>query len=305
MKILIVGAGATGGAYGARLLEAGRDVTFLVRQRRAQQLRAEGLRFRDPHGETRYDVRAITEVDGTYDVIVVAVKAPALPAVLEQIRPAVGEDTTIVPLLNGMRHIDDLSEAFPDRVVGGIVKIIGTIDETGTVVQLTRMCAMILGPLDDRELPAGLAEAFDVPGVTLTVDDSIVDRLWEKWSFIVSAGVVTCLFRGEVGDVIAGGGEPQVLQAIAEAESVAAAAGHPVNELSHDQGVQTLTTPGSRFTSSLYRDLQQGDPQEAEHLLGDMAERARSFGLDTPLLDATLVQVRAHQHARTRQNSQG
>ena len=85
MKILIVGAGATGGAYGARLLEAGRDVTFLVRQHRAQQLRAEGLRFRDPHGETRYDVRAITEVDGTYDVIVVAVKAPALPAVLEQI----------------------------------------------------------------------------------------------------------------------------------------------------------------------------------------------------------------------------
>lgn len=305
MKILIVGAGATGGAYGARLIDAGRDVTFLVRERRAQQLLRDGLRFRDPHGEYRHDVRAITAVDGTYDLIVVAVKAPALPAVLEQIRPAVGADTRILPLLNGMRHIDDLTDAFPGQVIGGLVKIIGTIDDTGTVLQMTRLSAMTIGALDGHELPSDVTKVFDVPGVTLSVVDDIMDRLWEKWAFIVSAGVVTCLFRGEVGDIIAAGGEPLVRQAIAEAESVAAAAGHPVSDESRAQGVQTLTAHGSRFTSSLYRDLQQGDPQEAEHLLGDLAERARTYGVATPLLDATVVQVRAHAQARIRREREG
>ncbi|GAA4510886.1 ketopantoate reductase family protein [Brevibacterium yomogidense] len=300
LKILIVGAGATGGAYGARLLDAGRDVTFLVRERRAQQLQRDGLRFRDPEGERRYDVRAITAVDDAYDLVVVAVKAPALPAVIEQIRPAVGPATRILPLLNGMRHIDQLADAYPGHAIGGLVKIIGTIDDTGTVLQMTPMSAMIIGALDGSTLPDDVRTVFDVPGVKLAVVDDILDRLWEKWAFIASAGVVTCLFRGEVGDIIAAGGEPLVLQAIAEAESVAAAAGHPVSDETHAQGVQTLTAAGSRFTSSLYRDLQQGDPQEAEHILGDLAERARTHGVATPLLDATVVQVRAHEQARLR-----
>lgn len=301
MKILIVGAGATGGAFGARLLQAGRDVTFLVRERRAEVLRSEGLRFRDPEGEHQHHVNAITAVDGTYDLVVVAVKAPALPAIIEQIRPAVHAKTLILPLLNGMRHIDQLAAAYPGQAIGGIVKIVGTIDGSGAVVQKTSMSAMTIGALDGRELPADVQGVFDVPGVSLAVVDDVLARLWEKWAFIASAGVVTCLFRGEVGDIIAAGGEALVLQAIAEAESVAAAAGHPVGEESHAQGVELLTAPGSPFTSSLYRDLQHGDPQEAEHILGDLADRARSFGVSTPLLDATVVQLRTHERARVRQ----
>ena len=168
-------------------------------------------------------------------------------------------------------------------------------------MQKTSMSAMTIGALDGRELPADVQGVFDVPGVSLAVVDDVLARLWEKWAFIASAGVVTCLFRGEVGDIIAAGGEALVLQAIAEAESVAAAAGHPVGEESHAQGVELLTAPGSPFTSSLYRDLQHGDPQEAEHILGDLADRARSFGVSTPLLDATVVQLRTHGRARVRQ----
>ncbi|SLM89221.1 ketopantoate reductase family protein [Brevibacterium yomogidense] len=301
MKILVVGAGATGGAFGARLIQAGRDVTFLVRERRAEVLRAEGLRFRDPEGERQYRVNAITAVDGPYDLVVVAVKAPALPAIIEQIRPAVHAETVILPLLNGMRHIDQLADAYPGRTIGGIVKIVGTIDDSGAVVQKTPMSAMTIGALDGRELPASVQSVFDVPGVTLSVVDDVLTRMWEKWAFIASAGVVTCLFRGVVGDIIAAGGEQLVLRAIAETESVAAAAGHPVGEESHAQGVELLTAAGSPFTSSLYRDLQHGDPQEAEHILGDLSARAASYGVPTPLLDAAVLQLRTHDRARARQ----
>lgn len=301
MRILVVGAGATGGAFGARLLQAGRDVTFLVRDRRADVLRTEGLRFRDPEGEREYRVDAITKIDGAYDLVVVAVKAPALLAVIEQIRPAVHAETVILPLLNGMRHIDQLDEAYPGRTIGGIVKIVGTIDETGAVVQKTPLCALTIGSLDGRALPADVQSALDVPGITLSVVDDVISRMWEKWSFIASAGVVTCLFRGVVGDIIAAGGEELALRAIAETELVAAAAGHPVGEDSHAHGVELLTAAGSPFTSSLYRDLQQGDPQEAEHILGDLSARAASCGVPAPLLDAAVLQLRTHERARARQ----
>lgn len=199
-----------------------------------------------------------------------------------------------------MRHIDQLEAAFPGRTIGGIVKIVGTIDESGAVVQKTSMSAMTIGALDSGELPAAVRGVFDVPGVTLSVVDDVLARMWEKWAFIASAGIVTCLFRGEVRDIIAAGGEGLVHQAIAEAESVAAAAGYPVGEAAHAQGVGLLTEAGSPFTSSLYRDLQQGDPQEAEHIVGDLSERAASLGVATPLLDATVLQLRTHERARAR-----
>ncbi|WGT48279.1 ketopantoate reductase family protein [Tessaracoccus lacteus] len=302
MRILIVGAGATGGAFGARLIQAGRDVTFLVREHRAEQLRSDGLAFSAPDVTTRLDVRCITSVaqGDVYDLIIVAVKAPALDAVIGTIRPAVGDDTLILPLLNGMRHIESLVEVFGARVLGGLVKIVATLDRNAQAVQLTTLSSMTLGRLDGGDVPDAVREALDVPGIHLSVSGDIIGRLWEKWAFIAAAGVVSCLFRGEVGDILEAGGEEQILRAIEECERVAAAAGHTVGRHGHEGSVAMLTEPGSHFTSSLYRDLRLGDPLEAEHILGDLAHRARSVGVPTPLLDAALLQVRTHRVARAR-----
>lgn len=306
MRILIVGAGATGGAFGARLLQAGRDVTFLVRERRAEQLRAEGLRFSAPDGEVTLDVDCVTELEpgNTFDLIIIALKAPALEAAIEQIRPAVGVSTLIMPLLNGMSHIDQLVEVFGPQVLGGLVKIVATLDPTGRAIQMTPLSTMTIGRLDGSPVPDVITRALDVPGVHLSVTDDVVGRLWDKWTFIAAAGVVSCLFRAEVRDILEADGEPLIRQAIDECEAVAAAAGHPVSRRGHEGSVDMLTEPGSHFTSSLYRDLQSGDPLEGEHILGDMAARARALDVATPLLDATLVQVRAHRIAYLRSQHQ-
>jgi 2-dehydropantoate 2-reductase len=300
MRILIVGAGATGGAFGAKLIDAGRDVTFLVRERRAEQLTTDGLVFHGPDGRRTYPVRAVTAVEpgDEYGLIMVALKAPALPAVLPTLAAAVGPKTAILPLLNGMDHFDLLDRAYPGQTMGGLVKIVATLDAEGTVHQMAPLCVMTIGAMDGGPLDPAHVDALTVDGFNLTVDADVRTRLWEKWAFIAAAGVITCLFRGSVGDILAAGGEGHILQAIAETEDVARAAGSPVGAQSHQQSLDILAAQGSPFTSSLYRDLQHGDPVEAEHILGGLAAKARSLGVPTPLLDATLLQLRTHQVAR-------
>lgn len=301
MRILTVGAGATGGAFGAKLIEAGRDVTFFVRPRRADELGKSGLIFEAPDGRRVHAVRALTmlEPGHYYDLIVVALKAPALPAALESIAPAVGPETVILPLLNGMDHFGALERAYPGHAIGGLVKIVATVDPTGAVQQMTPLCTMTIGPINGKPLEQSVIDALTVDGFSLSVDDDVLTRLWEKWVFIAAAGIITCLFRGSVGDILAAGGESHILRAIAETEEVADRAGHPVSPRSHQQTLDLLTMHGSTFTSSLYRDLQQGEPAEAEHILGGLAKMAQELDARTPLLDATLLQLRTHQIATT------
>jgi 2-dehydropantoate 2-reductase len=114
MRILIVGAGAVGGYFGARLAQSGRDVTFLVRPRRAERLKADGLKIISPKGNVTIVPRlAITgAVSSSYDIILLAVKAYALDQATIDFAPAVGSNTMIVPFLNGMRHLDLLTAQF-------------------------------------------------------------------------------------------------------------------------------------------------------------------------------------------------
>lgn len=301
-RTLIIGAGATGGSLGARLITAGQDVTFLVRERRAGQLSADGLHFRAPDVDVAHKVRAVTTLDDAdpFDLVIVAVKAPALEAIIPTLAPAIGPETCIVPLLNGMAHIDLLERAFPGQVLGGIVKIVATLDEDATVVQMTPLCTLTVGGLLGEAVPDKIRQTLDVDGIALDIVDDVASRLWEKWAFIAAAGVITCLFRGTIGDILAAGGEAQILRAIAECEQIAEAAGHPVSEAGHAQSLGLLNAPGSAFTSSLYRDLQHGDPVEAEHIIGDLATRGVALNAPAPLLNAALLQLRTHHQSLIR-----
>lgn len=300
--ILIAGAGATGGAFGSYLLEAGRDVTFLLREAKAGRVRADGLRFVSPDADRTNSVKVVTAVElerdpKAFDLILIGVKANGLDSVLDDIRPAVGPQTQIIPFLNGMAQIDRLQEQYPGQVLGGLVKIVGTI-KGDEVHQLTGLAVMTIGGIDGAQVPDPVASVLDVPGFRLQVSDDIIGGLWEKWVFIAAAGVVTCLFRAPVGAIMDAGGRDHVLQIIDELEAVAAAAGHPVSEKAHAMSVGMLTEDGSAFTSSLYRDVTAGLPSETEHILGDLEHKATGLGVDTPLLDLTLVQLRAGEAQR-------
>lgn len=301
MRILVAGAGATGIAVGVRLALQGRDVTYLVREARRDAIERHGAVLTSPDGTHRVDASTITATELTepFDLIIVAVKAGAIDAVVEEIAPAVGAETIIIPFLNGMRHLDLLQTRYPGRVVGGLIKIVASLDDQGGAVQMTPLAEVTIGSLPAGPPPPWVQQSLDVAGLTVIETSEVERNLWEKWAFITAAGIVTCLFDNTVGSILEAGGLPYIESAIAECEQVAAAAGHEPREAAHAQALTILTEPGSAFTSSLFRDLSAGNPTEAEHILGDFAQRARDLGVSTPLLDLTLVRIRAAESTRS------
>lgn len=305
MKTLIVGAGATGGYFGTHLARAGRDVTFLVHPRRADQLR-NGLRVYGPGYDETVAVRTITaqQLDGTYDLVLLMVKAWSLETAIEDIAPAVGPDTTILPLLNGLAHLETLNERFGrDAVLGGIVRVVCTVTPDGAVFQMKPHAFMTFGDQDrqPRERITQIGKEMAVPGFRLTIADDILASMWHKWAFITAGGAITCLMGGTIGNIMAvPGGKEFILDVIEETERVAAAAGYPASAAAHAASLEMFTEEGSVFTSSLYRDVLAGSPHEGEHLLGQYAAAAERLGVEIPLTRLALTQLRVHDQARLR-----
>ncbi|GAA0585055.1 ketopantoate reductase family protein [Streptomyces crystallinus] len=302
MKILVVGAGATGGYFGALLARAGRDVTFLVRPRRAAALRERGLRLTGSGEDEVLTPRLVTadELAGPYDLVLLSVKSTALEQAVEDLAPAVGPRTAIVPLLNGIRQLDVLNARFgKEAVLGGVAKVITTLSDEGDIVRLAPLAVLALGEQDGgpsartEEIRAVLAGA----GIDASVPPDILASMWHKWVFITTLSTVTCLMRGEVGDVIAVPGGSAIGPAVlAEGAAVAAAAGYPLPESERELTTSLVTQEGSTFASSMYRDVVSGFPTEVEHVFGDLTERARALAVPTPLLDLATVHLRVHQH---------
>ncbi|MER6567518.1 ketopantoate reductase family protein [Streptomyces sp. NPDC001093] len=301
VKVLIVGAGATGGYFGLRLAQAGRDVTFLVRPKRAAALRERGLRLVGLGHEEVVTPQLVTaaELDTQYDVVLLSVKATGLSQAMDDLAHAIGPTTVIVPFLNGMAHLDLLNERFgKEAVLGGVVKVVTSLNADGDIVQSAPLATFELGEQEGgtsartKELTALL----DVPGYEFAVNPAIVPAMWHKWVFIASVGAVTCLMGGTVGEVVAAGGSSFSRAVVAEAAAVSAAAGFPVPDVTPIE--TAVTQAGSSLTSSLYRDMTAGHSTEGEQILGDLVDRALRHDLATPLLNAARLRLRVHEQQR-------
>lgn len=305
MRLLVIGAGSTGGYFGARLAEAGRDVTFLVRPGRAADLRANGLRVKSPHGDIALAPRlAVTgEPLAPFDVVLLTVKAFALKAAMEDMAGAVGPETMILPVLNGMKHVDMLTERFGGKpVIGGVCRIAATLDAEGSIVQLASFHEMFYGELDGSA--SARVEALDGfmrdAGFDTRLSYSIEREMWEKWVFLAALGAVTCLMRGTVGEVVAAPGGVDFINAVIdEILAVVQASGVRPSAETTANTRKLLTTAGSPLTSSMYRDLRAGATIEAEQIVGDLVARGRATGLSTPLLDAVFAHLSVYQNRKS------
>jgi 2-dehydropantoate 2-reductase len=206
MRLLVVGAGATGGYFGGRLAAAGRDITFLVRPRRADRLKAEGLQILSPHGNLTLKPKLAIAGDITepFDALLLSVKAFALDQAIDDIALGVGPETMIVPVLNGMKHIEVLCARFGDSaVVGCTCRIASAVDEEGRIVQLTGLHDLSYGEMNGV-LSARIKRLDDFiqsAGFNATLSQSIECEMWEKWVMLATVGAVNCLMRGTVGEV--------------------------------------------------------------------------------------------------------
>lgn len=304
MRILVVGAGATGGYFGGRLAQAGRDVTFLVRSGRAETLRKEGLRLMTPDGEVtlRPQLTLVEDIKQPYDVIILAVKAFALESTLLDIAPAIGQDTLIMPILNGMKHLDILTTRYgKSAVIGGMCKITATLNPQGHIIQMSPLHELYYGELDGltTQRIQALDRQLSGAGFDTFLSTSIINDMWEKWLLLASLGAITCLMRGNIGQVAsAPGGEQFAHGVINEVLAIITSAGYRRNEPYIAQTTALLTRPDSVQTSSMYRDLMQSYPVEAEQVLGDLVTIGRRVGLGSPLLNAAYTNLAVYQANR-------
>jgi 2-dehydropantoate 2-reductase len=305
MKILVVGAGAIGGYFGAKLAQAGRDVTFLVRGSRALELQRNGLQIISPTGNLTIQPHTIAsnEIQNPYDIILFSVKAPSVASAIADMKPAVGPDTMIYPALNGMGHMEALAQSFGKHaVLGGVCMVSTTLDDQGRILQLTEVHKLVYGELSGEITPRiqSFDQAISHAGFDTELSTHIIQDMWNKWVFIATLGLGTCLLNGDIGQINSvPDGEAVILQCLDECASVARASGFPTPEPFLARIRQVYVDKNSRLASSMFRDMQNGANVEVEAILGDLLKNGQSHNLKMPLLQAGSVRLRIYQKSRS------
>ncbi len=324
MKILILGAGGTGGYFGGRLAQGGADVTFLVRERRAQQLADHGLRIESPSDKITLPVQTVlaADVKPIFDVIILACKAYDLASSIEAITPAMGENTFVVPLLNGIAHLDQLDTAFGAlRVLGGSCQIAATLTPDGIVKSMADTHLILWGAREklregehraqqqaqqqaqhqtqQQTIAAALGDAFAKTIVTWKVSDNIMLDMWEKVAFLSTLAGMTCLMRANVGEILATpDGRAIMTEYVRTSMAIATAEGYPPRANMVERFEKILDSTGSTLTASMLRDLESSNPVEADHIVGFMLGKARQHGIDDSLIRVAYTHLKAYEIRR-------
>ena len=305
MRILVVGAGAIGGYFGGRLLQAGRDVTFLVRPRRAAELASAGLVIKSPNGDVTLKNPPAVQADRLsekFDVVLLSCKAFDLDDAILSFAPAVGPATSIIPVLNGLRHLDVLDAKFgAERVLGGLCAIAATLNENREVVQLQPMQSINYGERDGKlsDRVKAIDEVFKSGIAGASASQNIMQDMWEKWVFLSSLAAATSLMRTSVGNILAvPGGKDFLLGMLDETSAIATAAGYPPGGPFFARVKGLLTTEGSPMTASMFRDVKAGLPVEADHVIGDLITRAEAAKVPVPKLRIAYTHLKAYEKQR-------
>ncbi|MGD6943307.1 ketopantoate reductase family protein [Cytobacillus gottheilii] len=291
MRILVVGAGAIGGYFGGRLAEKGEDVTFLVREKRKEYLYQHGLSIESVNGSMQLAPKMILsgEKADPFDIILLSVKSYHLDQAVVSMRPYVGEHTYILPLLNGIAHLDLLQDAFgKEKVLGGLCFIESTIGESGNIVQMSPLHELVFGPLPSTELAhlPQLKEVLSGTKAEIRYSDSIEQEMWHKYVFISALSGVTSLFRSPIGPIRDDQNGQSVIQSVVgEVTEIAKAINAPVADNLQEIVLTKLQILGFQMKSSLQRDMEKNLPTEADHFFGYLLQQKNSY-TSSPVLSA-------------------
>ncbi|HEY2630698.1 MAG TPA: 2-dehydropantoate 2-reductase [Usitatibacter sp.] len=304
MRTLVLGAGGIGGYFGGRLAEAGRDVTFLVRPGRRDQLARDGLVIESVNGNAKVAVKTVVaeELKPGYDAILFTCKAYDLDSAMDAIAPAVSGNAAIVPLLNGLAHFETLDARFGrDRVMGGTAQINAMLRKDGVVVNGDSLHRIIFGERDKSETARAKALAAEFVGAKCEskLSPDIEQELWEKIVFLSALAAATCLFRGNVREIMAAPGGKEAMQRLLKANTeIATKAGRPPRPPVIQSATERLTDPEGLWSASMMRDMEAGNRVEADHIVGWMLAKAREYGIDDAMLSAAYTHLKTYEARR-------
>lgn len=291
MKILIVGAGAIGGYFGGRLLEKGEDVTFLVREGRQAQLKETGLKINSVNGDSKLIPKTITakNIHEPFDLVILSTKSYQLSAAIEDMHPFVGKETMVLPLLNGISHMEKLEKVFGKQaVIGGLCYIESTLDEEGTIVQASPMNQLVYGERTGEKTQRilQLQKAFEGAKADFILSDHIEQEMWEKYLFITVMSGITTAMESPIGPIRElETGQRTIAAFIEELASIMLEIGAPVKASIVQEQLDKINLMAAGMKSSMQRDVEKSLPIEAEHLQGYLLKKASEHQLPVPILE--------------------
>jgi 2-dehydropantoate 2-reductase len=304
MKILVLGAGGTGGCFGGRLAEAGADVTFLVRPRRREQLQRDGLRISGPLGNVQFPVKTVSQEELTpgYDIVLLTCKAYDLESAIAAIAPAMDGKCAVLPLLNGMSHFDRLNERFgSSAVMWGTCIVNAELLDDGVINQSSTLQRIIFGERDRTVTPRAqaFADALALTKVDWELAEDIERNVWEKMSQLSAMAALCCLFRASIGEIVTAPGGPEAIERtlVANIEAVTREGFPPrAPAIAFVRG--ELTDARNPMTASIMRDMEAGRRVESDHIIGFMLNLARKHGVDDTMLSLTYTHLKAYEARR-------
>jgi 2-dehydropantoate 2-reductase len=304
MRLLVLGAGGIGGYFGGRLVQAGANVTFLVRPARRQQLVRDGLCIQSALGDLQVPVHTVVAADlrPEYQLVLLTCKAYDLEAAMDAIAPAMDGTCAVVPMLNGLAHLDRLAERFgPRQVMGGTCMIDVTLRRDGVIHHSGTLQRLIFGERDRTTSARARTFADTLAKTTITWElSSDIDRnLWEKLVFLSALAAMTCLFRANVREIMAApGGREAMERALGTNIEIATCEGYPPSEAAVAFARDRLTDPTGPWSASMLRDLEAGGSVESEHIVGWMLHKARAHQLDDTMLALSYTHLKAYEARR-------
>ncbi len=304
MKILILGAGGIGGYFGGRLAQAGVDTTFLVRAKRREQIARDGLVIESPLGNAKLAVKTVVagELKPGYDAVIFTCKAYDLDSAMDAVAAAMDGKCVLVPQLNGIAHLSRLDARFGgSQVMGGVAQVNVTLRRDGVVHHMDNLGRIVFGERDRKPSARSqaLADAFAKTSLDWKLSPDIEQEMWEKVVFLAALAATTCLFRGNVGEIVGSpGGREAMERVLASNVAIATAEGHAPRAVALDFARKRLTDPAGTWSASMMRDLETGGKVEGDHIVGWMLERARKHGIDDTILSLAYAHLKTYEARR-------
>jgi 2-dehydropantoate 2-reductase len=290
MRFAILGSGAVGGYFGAKLAKAGQEVSFVARGAHLEAIRREGLVVETPGGEIRIHPAEATPDPGAVagaDAVLLGVKTWQVEEAGRAMAPALSGDAFVLPLQNGVEAVEQLRATVGDeRVVGGVCRTFSFLVAPGRIRTVGPHNSVQLGELDGRrsERTARLRAALERAGIEASIPDDIHAALWTKFLFVVPVGSVGAFLRRTIGEIRSDPASRAMLErGMREILAVARARGIALPEETVASSMKFIDSLDPNGTSSLQRDLAEGRPSELEAWTGAVVRLGRAAGVPTPL----------------------
>ncbi|GGD04811.1 2-dehydropantoate 2-reductase [Thalassobacillus devorans] len=293
MKILVIGAGALGAYFGGRLHESGHEVSFLVRERRANQLKQNGIEIHSPHGNYKIEepaiIRNANEAEDI-DLVFLSVKGYHLPGTIDTLKTLVDKGAKVLPVLNGVEHISVLQkELGEESVIGGLSFIIATLDENGHVIHSSQIHDLIFGALhqSQQEVVDELGIACEQAKFDGKLSNSILKEVWKKYMFITAFSGITTAVNLPIGEIRKHPETFHIARKILEdMQQLANSHGLELTDAHVDKAFESMENLGEEATSSMHQDRRKGLTLEVEHLHGGALRLGDTVGLKLPYIEA-------------------